>query len=210
LVILSAGNGGPRTGSIHVPADALGAIVVGSTETAASTAVSRFSSRGPTADGRMKPDVLGPGTALVVDVSGAFATTEERGTSVAAPLVAGLAALLLQSCRGASPAQIADAIRGSGDGAEAPDDDRGWGRPWGPAARLALEVVDCDPGDDDDSTDDDDADDDDSTDAADDDDSPPPACACGSSVSTKAAPGGAALLPAVLWIRRRSRAFLPR
>jgi subtilisin family serine protease len=201
LFVLSAGNGGPSSGSIHVPADAIGALVVGASDDTAS-GVNRFSSRGPTADGRIKPDLLGPGEVLTADPTGP-GTASREGTSVAAPLVGGLAVLLRQACPGASPAVVADALRRSSDQADAPDSDRGWGLPDGEVAYGLLRAEDCVPdGDDDDVADDDDSDDDDTT-------APLPresTGGCGSSVSSKAAPGGAALwLLCLCALRCRSR-----
>lgn len=64
----SAGNSGPGAGTITVPGDAFNAITVGATGANATggpgedyTRVMRSSSRGPTADGRHKPDIVAPG-----------------------------------------------------------------------------------------------------------------------------------------------------
>jgi hypothetical protein len=56
--------------------------------------VSYFSSRGPTGDGRIKPDVVAPGEKILGPVRGA-ATAERDGTSFSAPFVSGAAAMLM-------------------------------------------------------------------------------------------------------------------
>ena len=75
-------------GSLSQPADHPGVISVGAL--AASGAIAPFSSGGPTADGRAKPDLVAPTELTSADPEGpAFG-----GTSGSAPLVAGVAALL--------------------------------------------------------------------------------------------------------------------
>jgi serine protease AprX len=82
--------------SITDPGNANSVITVGSTHGIwpQTYGVSFFSSRGPTGDGRAKPDLVAPGERVVSTVlKGEWAP--ESGTSMAAPIVSGAAAMLL-------------------------------------------------------------------------------------------------------------------
>jgi hypothetical protein len=104
LFVVAAGNDGPGGGSIGSPGNAKNALTVGALGHAGSTSVAGYSSRGPTADGRQKPDIMAPGTSTISalatgTVTGtptAPLTTADTGTSMATPTIAGNAALLRQ------------------------------------------------------------------------------------------------------------------
>lgn len=93
--------------SINDPGNAERAITVGSTHRDAphTYGVSYFSSKGPTGDGRMKPDLLAPGEKIVSAFSHQASNPmktlfkEDSGTSMAAPHVSGAIAAFL-SVRG--------------------------------------------------------------------------------------------------------------
>lgn len=83
--------------SITDPGNAEGVITVGSTHGnwPHTYGVSFFSSRGPTGDGRLKPDLVAPGERIMSTFPGANEWGCESGTSMAAPHVSGAAAMLM-------------------------------------------------------------------------------------------------------------------
>ena len=134
LVVNSAGNEGSNSwGIITTPGDSEKVIAVGSVDYRAEPPeISTFSSRGPTADGRIKPDVVAPGTSVMLPSLGTSdAYTVKNGTSYAAPLVSGLCALLLEAHPDWTPSHIREALTLTAVdlGDEGPDNDYGWGLP---------------------------------------------------------------------------------
>lgn len=102
VVVAAAGNSGLNAGiSIHDPGNAELAITVGSTHRNMphTYGVSYFSSKGPTGDGRRKPDLLAPGERIISCEAGSEFYTERSGTSMAAPHVSGIAAGILSARR---------------------------------------------------------------------------------------------------------------
>ena len=112
LVVTPVGDLGPSESTLVVPSDGDGVLAVGAVDGA--TALAPFSSVGPTADGRSKPETLAPG----VDVPAAGANTdleilEVEGTGAAAALVAGASALFAEAHPSRTPSQIIEALEAS-------------------------------------------------------------------------------------------------
>jgi serine protease AprX len=114
VVTVAAGNAGPGTCTVGSPGVASGAITVGAM---ADTGVNgfkqaHFSGRGPTADGRIKPDLSAPGVSVTSARAGT--TSDYRvmsGTSMAAPFVAGVALLMRDAAPSLTPDQVRAALR---------------------------------------------------------------------------------------------------
>jgi serine protease AprX len=110
VIVNAAGNDGDNAWRyVSVPADAEDVITVGSVNVF-DLEIDSSSSRGPTPDGRIKPDLVAPGADVVVAHSGG-GYGRARGTSLAAPLVAGTCALLAQIHPEWSPGEVAQALR---------------------------------------------------------------------------------------------------
>jgi serine protease AprX len=126
VVVVSAGNQGPTAGTVSKPGDDPFVITVGAADTNGTAApgddvLAPFSSRGPTADGLDKPDLLAPGVAIVSDRAqnstiDAFRPLARVGTSLfkgsgtsqAAAVVSGVAARMLE----ADPTLTNDEVKG--------------------------------------------------------------------------------------------------
>jgi serine protease AprX len=127
LTISSAGNEGNSSWFyITAPADGINTIAVGAVDM--NNRIAGFSSKGPTYDGRIKPDVV----AMGVSVLGASAFSDNAygmgsGTSLAAPLAAGTASLLLSAFPYLNNLQMRSILLNSADNYKTPDNIRGYG-----------------------------------------------------------------------------------
>jgi subtilisin family serine protease len=95
---------GTGIGTLTLPADARGGVAVAAVGFDTRT-LEGFSSRGPTADGRVKPDVAGPDRVSTVSYGEPFS-----GTSAATPHVSGAAALILSANPGMSASDLRRAL----------------------------------------------------------------------------------------------------
>lgn len=130
VVVNAAGNDGPGFRTVSTPGDGDSVVTVGAEDSLGTLA--QFSARGPTADGRLKPDFVAPG--VLVFALGPAGYVRVGGTSFSTPIVAGAAALYLQLHPLHDPRRVTEAFRLSASQAYAPDSLRGWGRPDGTAA----------------------------------------------------------------------------
>ena len=128
VVVNSAGNGGfhPTRNTLVAPADGLYVVSAGAVDRTGARA--DFSSVGPTADGRTKPDVAALGVAVK---SATVVTTDSyaafSGTSLSCPLIAGVVALLLQAHPAYSVDDVLLALRATSSQSAVPDNLLGWG-----------------------------------------------------------------------------------
>jgi|688.fasta_scaffold03559_21 hypothetical protein len=136
----SAGNSGQSEWYyISAPADAVNILAVGAVGD--QEQVAPFSSRGPSADGRVKPDVMAMGWgAIGLDAAGEF-VVPISGTSFSSPILAGLVACLWQLHPGRTSTEIMDAVRRSASLWTAPNDSMGYGIPDFMQAHLFLDAT---------------------------------------------------------------------
>ena len=127
LVVTSVGNYGSAGGSSLVaPADAAGILSVGAVTSTASVAA--FSSRGPTADGRTKPELAAFGqNAVVIRPSGQVVAVS--GTSFSAPQITALAAGLWEARPDWTKEELLNNLFQSGSQYTSPDQNLGYGIP---------------------------------------------------------------------------------
>jgi serine protease AprX len=127
LVVNSAGNEGDNSWKyIIAPADGFNVIAVGAVNNY--NQVASFSSRGPTYDGRIKPDVLAQGVHIYCALAHtANGYTYGQGTSDASPITSGIAGLLLSASPYLNNMQLRNILLKASDNYSIPDNDRGYG-----------------------------------------------------------------------------------
>ena len=127
LVVNSVGNyGSAGSSSLVAPADAQGILAVGSVN--ASSVVSTFSSRGPTADGRIKPELVAFGQNPVL-IRGSGQVSAAAGTSFSAPQLTALAAGLWEAKPEWTKDELLTNLIKSGTQYATPDQNLGYGIP---------------------------------------------------------------------------------
>lgn len=127
LVVNSAGNSGDDPWRyLTAPSDAEGILGVGATD--ADEHHAWFSSYGPAADGRIKPDVSAMGAATAYAAQDSTIRTG-NGTSFSSPLIAAATACLYQAFPGTSSLNLRNAVIQSASAYAAPTDSLGYGIP---------------------------------------------------------------------------------
>lgn len=138
IIVTSAGNsGGDDWKYVGTPADSKKIFAIGALKDDDSRAY--FSSFGPTADGRIKPDVSGPGVSIPSIAINGAGLRGASGTSLSSPLVAALVTCLWQAFPSATNEAVLEAVKMTADQAENPDNNRGYGLPDFAAAYRYLE-----------------------------------------------------------------------
>lgn len=144
VVVAAAGNQGCFSPTacwfyVSTPADGDDVIAVGAVDTTGIRA--SFSGAGPTADGRIKPDVVAPGVGVAFAV-GTTGLASGNGTSFATPLVSGVVTQMLQVNPSLTPRDVRALLRQTARQAVAPDTLVGWGLiDAGAAVQAAAEAL---------------------------------------------------------------------
>jgi len=127
VTLTSAGNEGNNPWRyIIAPADGFNTLGIGAVSNG--NEVAGFSSRGPTYDGRIKPDVVTQGVGVYCARAGDFTGYQTAsGTSVAAPIASGIAALLLSAHPYLKNTQVRNILIETADSSFAPNNNRGYG-----------------------------------------------------------------------------------
>jgi len=129
-LMIAAGNSAAY-GTIGTPGAAKDVITVGATEDSKDLAV--YSSKGPTHEGQIKPNVAAIGSAVMsVEANSGNGYASYSGTSMATPMVAGMAVLLLQANPDLQPLMIRSILESTSEfkwlsHPVRPNNDYGWG-----------------------------------------------------------------------------------
>ena len=127
VTVTSAGNEGDKPWHyITAPADGFNTLGIGAVNH--SNEVASFSSRGPTYDGRIKPDVVAQGVSVYcANANNYTGYITASGTSVSAPIASGVAALLLSASPYLKNTQVRNILLETAGNSHTPNNDRGYG-----------------------------------------------------------------------------------
>jgi len=127
LVVVSAGNERNKTWlRIVAPSDGDSLITVGAVD--GYNAISSFSSAGPSADNRVKPDIVAQGVSVPIQTSESI-VTRGNGTSFSCPVISGMCACVMQAVPESKNTDIITALQKSADKFSSPDSLYGYGIP---------------------------------------------------------------------------------
>lgn len=141
LLVISAGNSGnSEWKKITSPSDAANVLTMGAVQR--DSVVATFSSRGMTADLRVKPDVMALGVRSTV-VNDRGIVSQSSGTSFSSPIMCGMVACLWQAFPTLTNKEILQVVRESSDQYEEFNEDYGYGLPdMKKAMEIAQSLVD--------------------------------------------------------------------
>lgn len=126
VVCNSMGNAGPGAGTMGAPADADSILSIGAVQS--NGLIASFSSRGPTYDGRIKPEVCAQGySTYCANPTSTTGYTFVSGTSLSCPLAGGCAAVVLSAHPSWTPMKVREALMMTASQHSAPDNTYGWG-----------------------------------------------------------------------------------
>ena len=136
-VIAAAGNMGPGEGTVTSPGSSRKVITVGAFDDENPAQAPKgihmgYSGRGPTVSCILKPEILAPGSGIV-SCNSKFRYTKKAyivksGTSMATPVVAGAAALLLERYPEMSNLEVKIRMKACADDLGRPKNQQGWGK----------------------------------------------------------------------------------
>lgn len=125
IVVCNAiGNSGPGTGTLSAPSDAFNILACGAVDSVGN--IASFSSRGPSYDGRIKPEVVAKGVSTYW-AQPLSSYGRASGTSLSTPLVAGAAAIVFSAHPTWTSYQVRDALLRTANRASNPNNTYGWG-----------------------------------------------------------------------------------
>jgi hypothetical protein len=140
VCITAAGNDGPRDSTLITPADADSVIAVAALTP--DTMAAGFTSRGPRGDGAIKPDIAAQGVGVAcVNLVDSTGLTGANGTSLATPLIAGVAGLMLSAYPELKPWELKKALFTTAASASAKNTVTGYGLANLPQAMLAAGIL---------------------------------------------------------------------
>jgi serine protease AprX len=152
VICVAAGNSGPGERTIGSPGCAREVITIGAVDD--NGVIANFSSRGPTADGRAKPDMMFPGVSITAaqGVGTQLGPVTEagyitiNGTSMATPHASGVVALMLEANPKLTPAQVKSMLVGTAVDLGYTPNEQGRGRCDALAAYTkAVEAIEPEP-----------------------------------------------------------------
>jgi len=147
VMVIAAGNNGPRKQSITSPGTSRKAITVGAADDQnfvdiGGSSMKNFSGRGPTTECIIKPDIVAPGCGIISCLTNSSEVSEKRitkmkvvdewyvqmsGTSMASPRIAGAVALLLQKYPNLTPDEVKLRLKHSALDLRFSRNRQGWG-----------------------------------------------------------------------------------